>query len=380
MKVTLQSLRQGVLTDHPASEVTDPSHVQLVLCFGAKTNLMLNSPYRMLREKYPRASIVLSSTAGEIFGTTVLDDSITITALEMKTTRVAAVSVKRADFRDCEDAANGLMNKLDLNGLRYVLVLADGSQVNGTWLIKGINQITKGKILVTGGLAGDGTRFQSTLVGLNDEPKEGNIVAIGFYGDHFIARHGSMGGWETFGPERKVTRSSSNILFGIDGQPALELYKKYLGPDADSLPASALLFPLSVNLPDSDESVVRTILSIDESSGSMTFAGDIPEGASVRFMRANFDKLTLAASGAAQQTTAGLQESPDLAILISCVGRKEILKMRTEEEVEAVDEVFGHRTKLTGFYSYGELSPLSGKSECRLHNQTMTITTLHESE
>lgn len=380
MKVTLQSLRQGVLTDHPASEVTDPSHVQLVLCFGAKTSLMLNSPYRMLREKYPRASIVLSSTAGEIFGTTVLDDSITITALEMKTTRVAAVSVKRADFRDCEDAANGLMNKLDLNGLRYVLILADGSQVNGTWLIKGINQITKGKILVTGGLAGDGTRFQSTLVGLNDEPKEGNIVAIGFYGDHFIARHGSMGGWETFGPERKVTRSSSNILFGIDGQPALELYKKYLGPDADSLPASALLFPLSVNLPDSDESVVRTILSIDETSGSMTFAGDIPEGASVRFMRANFDKLTLAASGAAQQTTAGLQESPDLAILISCVGRKEILKMRTEEEVEAVDEVFGHRTKLTGFYSYGELSPLSGKSECRLHNQTMTITTLHESE
>jgi hypothetical protein len=380
MKVTLQSIHKNVITDHPASERTDPSRVQLVLCFGAKICLMLESPYRMLREKYPAAQIVMCSTAGEIFGTTVLDDSITVTAIEFASTKVQAVSVVRSEFRDCADAANGLMNKLDLNGLRYVLVLADGSKVNGTWLINGINQITKGKILVTGGLAGDGISFQSTLAGLNEEPREGKIIAVGFYGDKFTVRHGSKGGWETFGPERKVTKSSSNILFGIDGRPALELYKRYLGPDADNLPASALLFPLSVNLPDSDESVVRTILSIDEASGSMTFAGDIPEGASVRFMRANFDKLTLAASGAAQQTLAGQDEAPELALLISCVGRKAILKMRTEEELEAVDEVFGRRTKLTGFYSYGELSPLSGKSECRLHNQTMTITTLHESE
>lgn len=380
MKVILQSIQKNEITEHPSSQHAAPASVQLVLCFGAKTSLLLNSPYRLLKEQYPNAEIVMCSTAGEIFGTTVQDDSITVTAIAFGSSRVKAVSVNRAEFRDCEDAATGLMNKLELKDLRYVLVLADGSQVNGSRLIKGINQITGGNTLVTGGLAGDGNRFQSTLTGLNEEPREGKIIAVGFYGEKFTARHGSQGGWETFGPERKVTRSSDNILFRIDDSPALELYKKYLGPDADALPGSALLFPLSVKLPGSDESVVRTILSIDESSGSMTFAGDIPEGASVRFMRANFDKLTLAASGAAQQVFSAQKETPGLALLISCVGRKALLQTRTEEELEAVDEIFGHRTILTGFYSYGELSPLSGRSECRLHNQTMTITSFYESE
>jgi hypothetical protein len=71
-------------------------------------------------------------------------------------------------------------------------------------------------------------------------------------------------------------------------------------------------------------------------------------------------------------------ETPDLAILISCVGRKLVLKQRVEEEVESVRNVLGARTVLSGFYSYGEIAPFLPSAKCELHNQTMTITTFAE--
>jgi hypothetical protein len=258
------------------------------------------------------------------------------------------------------------------------MVLSDGNKVNGSELIKGLNQAVNSSVLVTGGLAGDGVNFQSTLVGINDNPQEGEIVAISFYGDALTISHGSMGGWETFGPERVVTKSKGNVLFEIDGKSALELYKTYLGDEAKNLPSSALLFPLSMINEELSQPVVRTILSISDNEGSMTFAGDIPQSSKVRFMKANFDKLTSAAGDAAQQTMVDSSTKPDLAILISCVGRKLILGPRTEEEVEAVRDLYGKDTLLSGFYSYGEISPLKNELACNFHNQTMTITSFHE--
>jgi hypothetical protein len=111
----------------------------------------------------------------------------------------------------------------------------------------------------------------------------------------------------------------------------------------------------------------------------MIFAGDVPEGSQVRFMKANFDRLIHAASQASTDTfVMNATPSPKLALLISCVGRKLILDKRVEEEVAAVSEAFGEKTMLTGFYSYGEISPFSPSSQCELHNQTMTITTFDE--
>ena len=95
-------------------------------------------------------------------------------------------------------------------------------------------------------------------------------------------------------------------------------------------------------------------------------------------MKANFDKLVDAATHAAGQAFQKLPAAPQLALLISCVGRKIILGKRTEEEVEAVADTFGNKTLLTGFYSYGEISPFNDNAKCELHNQTMTITTFDE--
>jgi len=353
----------------------------LVLCFADKNRLQESNLYAILQPKFPKADIILVSTAGEICDTTVTEESVSVISMEFNKTQICTTTVNITAFENSYEAGKSLVSKLDKKGLRYIMIFSDGQLVNGSRLVQGINEAAAG-ILVTGGLAGDGNRFQSTLVGVNGIPVEGMVVAIGFYGDHLVVGHGSRGGWETFGLEKTVSRSAVNVLYEIDGKNALGLYKHYLGSDAAALPWAALFYPLAVKLPDTGETVVRTILSIDENEGSMKFAGDIPQGAKVRFMHANFDRLTHAASGAATDSIAstGHTRLPEFALLISCVGRKVIFQARIEDEVEAVDDVFLNNTPIAGFYSYGELSPLIPGNSCQLHNQTMTITTFYELE
>jgi hypothetical protein len=202
---------------------------------------------------------------------------------------------------------------------------------------------------------------------------------LGLYREDLAVTHGSKGGWDIFGLERRVTRSDGNILYELDGKPALRLYKDYLGERASGLPATALLFPLSMRADAGDEKqLVRTVLSVDEAAQSLTFAGDIPTGSIVQLMRANFDRLVQGASDAATQarvTQAGASDI--LSLAISCVGRRLVLGERTEEELEATLEVLPSRAKQVGFYSYGEISPFASGS-CDLHNQTMTLSTIAE--
>ncbi len=350
----------------------------LVLVFGSREVLEDGARFEEIRALYPSATIISGTTAGEILGEEVFDDTCTITAIEFEQTPLSFASVA-AQGINSREVGRTITQSISHADLKHVFVLSDGQEVNGSELIKGLYDELPEGVTVTGGLAGDAARFEQTLVGLNQPPSQGNVVAVGFYGEHIQVGHGSMGGWDSFGARRVITRAEGNVLYELDGQPALDLYKSYLGDQADGLPGTALLFPLSIQEGDSDEPLVRTVLSIDESAGSMTFAGDMPEGAYARLMKANMDRLVDAASNAAANSFQGLSESrPELAILVSCVGRKLVLDQRVEEEVENVREVLGEQAALTGFYSYGEISPFSPNTRCELHNQTMTITTLSE--
>jgi len=381
MKVAQKLYKNGFLIAESGDQDID-SQRSVVLGFAAKGLLINNDVYSTLREQYPTSQIVLCSTAGEIYDDTVSDGCLSVAALKFETTEVKAISVNIKDHQSSYEAGKALFKELNKPRLTYVLLFSDGGLVNGSQLVKGIGALNLDKIPVTGGLAGDGDRFEFTLVGLNEKPATGNIVAVGFYGHQLSIGHSSFGGWEIFGPEKKVTRSHNNCLYEIDGKNALDIYKLYLGKYANDLPGSALLFPLHVRLEGTENSVVRTILSIDNAERSMIFAGDIPEGSFIRFMKVNFDNLidaaTFAAVNVVTQFHAFEAAKPKFALLISCVGRKLILGKRIEEEVEAIKEIFGPETLLSGFYSYGEISPLHSAAQSQLHNQTMTITTFNE--
>jgi len=353
---------------------------QLVFLFGDTTLLKDANIFKEIKSFYPNANIISGSTAGEIIGTEVLDGSLVVTGVHFNNTRLSFAKTKIARMEDSQKVGEDLARSLGKEGLKHVMVLSDGLHVNGTKLVNGLTSILPKNVAVTGGLTGDQARFKETVVGLNSPAEADTIAVIGFYGDSIKIGYGSMGGWDPFGPERLVTKASANVLYELDGKSALELYKKYLGDQAKDLPASGLLFPLSLRREGKETGLVRTILSIDEKEGSMTFAGDVPEGYYVRLMKANFERLVDGAEGAANMSHEAFGTShPDLAILISCVGRKLVLKQRVEEEVERVQEVLGNTTAMTGFYSYGEICPVAPtEKQCELHNQTMTITTFSE--
>lgn len=353
---------------------------QLVFLFGDTSLLKDPQNFDQIKSFYPNAHILSGSTAGEIIGTQVLDNSLVVTAVNFVNTTLQVAQTKIAKMEDSLLVGETLANALPKEGLVHVMVFSDGLHVNGTNLVKGLTGKLPKEVAVTGGLVGDQARFKETVVGLDSVPTQDMVAVVGFYGNNIKVGYGSMGGWDPFGPERLVTKSKANVLYELDGQSALELYKKYLGDQASGLPASGLLFPLNLRLEGRKAGLVRTILSVNDQEGSMTFAGDIPEGSYVRLMKANFERLVDGAAGAASMShEAFAGSSPELAILISCVGRKLVLKQRVEEEVESVQDKLGQTTVMTGFYSYGEICPVTPtEKQCELHNQTMTITTFSE--
>ncbi|MCY1633614.1 FIST signal transduction protein [Marinifilum sp. D737] len=352
----------------------------LIFVFGYR-KLMLDEPFTLaLKNHYPEAVLFGCSSAGEISGTEVIDHSVVITAIEFENSTVKLESIQIEENSDNTLLGTKLLDKLDKNGLKHVMILSDGLNINGAELVDGIENTLPGNVTVTGGLAGDGSDFNETVVyDKSGKPVSNCIAALGFYGEKISVGYGSNGGWDSFGLERLVTKSKGNILYELDGKPALQLYKQFLGDKAEGLPASGLLFPLSLREDGIQEPVVRTILGVNEEDQSMTFAGCIPEGAYVRLMKANVDRLINGAENSAITTTEILpKDIAEIAILISCVGRKLVLKQLIEEEVEAVSDVIGKDVCITGFYSYGEISPFRKNTPCKLHNQTMTITTISE--
>jgi len=352
---------------------------QLVLVFGATPVLSSPQPLHQVAQRYPQAQIFGCSTAGEICGSRVFDDTLVATAISFNRTEVVCRKTAIGDGEESYAVGERLARSLEPEGLTHVLVLSDGLHVNGSELVRGLIAQLPEQIRVTGGLSGDGARFASTLVVADGEIQTNAVAILGLYGTDLQVGFGSLGGWDPFGPERLITKSEKNILYELDGHSALELYKKYLGKHAEGLPATGLLFPLSLRFEDRQQTLVRTILAVDEKNESLIFAGDVPEGAFARLMRANFDRLVDGAVLAAKSSYQSIGSfAPELALLISCVGRKMILKQRVEEEVEGVTEVLGRQTCVTGFYSYGEISPGMDVGACDLHNQTMTITVFAE--
>lgn len=361
------------------SEATLGGSARLVLAFGSRARLLQVELRRELRAAYPQAILFGCSTAGEILSTQLADDSIVATALEFDRVNVRGGCVQINETRDSREVGVRLARTLDPQGLVHVFVLSDGLQVNGSDLVQGLAESLPEGVAVTGGLSGDGPDFKQTCVLWEDRAEPGLVAAIGFYGTALKVGFGSLGGWSPFGPERLITRSEGNVLYALDDTPALDLYKHYLGDQAAGLPATALHFPLGVRDPESCTSLVRTVLAVDEAQHSMIFAGNVPQGHRARLMKSNVTGLIRGATDAAEaaQTMLG-PTKPQLALLVSCVGRRLVLKQRTEEELESVGAVLGPDTEIAGFYSYGEISPLGPSTRCELLNETMTITLLSE--
>lgn len=356
------------------------SGADLLLLFGSIEQITTPGLADALRQRFPQARLLGCTTAGEITPDGVEDGTCSITAIKFDRVVLSEGSTRLSGMDDSFAAGERLGQQIAAPGLKAVLVFGPGVQINGSALVNGMASAIGDAIPITGGLAGDGGAFRQTWTIGRDGVAHDRVVAIGLCGDSLRFGHGSFGGWEAFGPARKVTRSNGNVLYELDGESALGIYKRYLGESAKDLPASGLLFPFAMLGEDHNAvGLIRTILGVDESTGSLTLAGEIDPDGYLRLMHASTDKLVNGAQAAAQAAAAMSQAREQaVAILVSCVGRKLVMGSRVDEEVEAVGDVLGNNSILTGFYSYGEISPFTPGSSCKLHNQTMTITCLSE--
>lgn len=351
----------------------------LVLVFADRFLLEDLAVIDDIRAQFPYEHLIFGSSAGEIIGPYVNDDSIAVTAIEFEKSSFIVKTANILDYqKDTVALGVSLSKSLPRENLKHVLIISEGSFVNGSSIIEGMELGLDAAVDLTGGICGDGPRFEKTLVSYKENPKIGEVVAIGLYGNALEISFASFGGWFPFGPDRIITKSSQNILYELDNQPALDIYIKYLGDKAAELPQSALLYPLNVMIPGKKIPVVRTILGIDYEKKAMILAGDVPENSVVQLMMVSVDSISAGASEAARLAMLERKTKPEFAFLVSCVGRKMVMDQRVEEEIEEVVELIGKETSIAGFYSYGEIAPFHGENLCELHNQTMTLTLISE--
>lgn len=361
---------------HPPDPAAGEADV--VFYFGGRHALADRSLYPSLRAAFPRAILTGCSTGGQIGGGGLSDETVVGLAMSMERSTVRLARLPISATEDSFAAGVQIGRELRAPDLAGVVILSDGLMVNGANLAAGIVSAVPPGTPIAGGMAGDGDRFESTLVGANCSPAEGVVAAVGFYGKHITLRAMGGGGWSAFGPRRLITRAAQNVLHELDGKPALELYTTYLGEEAAQLPASGLRFPMLIRDPSSGRELIRTLLSIGHPAGSITFAGNMPEGWTAQLMRASSEKLREAAFLAAGDLRSRHAAPPDAALLVSCIGRRMFLGQRTDDEIDAVRDSLGAGVPVAGFYSYGEFAPLAGVGQVELHNQTMTVMTITE--
>jgi hypothetical protein len=358
------------------NRLLDPLSAQLILVFGDVDTIADTSVIHLLQTLYPKAHIVGASTAGTIESGKFSEHSLVATVIALEKGWVEIASIEGLCDTTLEKDAAELIRKLPPKDLKHVLVLADGLKLNGSLLLKGLKRCDT-NVAITGGLAGDGWRFNHTLILAQGEAKELRAVAIGFYGDSLHIRIGCETGWEEFGAERVVTKSEGNVVYEIDNKPAMKLYEDYLGEFIKDLPLSGLRFPLNVRENRNEKELARVMMGIN-SDKSLLFGVDIPQGSIVRLMKTNVKNLIEGAEALAKSIESPNDKS-SLAIAISCSARRSVLKQLVGEELELLKESLPQKSHICGFYSYGEIAPFSDDLlDCKLHNQTITLTVIYE--
>lgn len=360
----------------PSQQKHDQQHASdLLLVWGPYQDLINSEIHTEIRSQFPDALILGCATPGSIFGPMLLEDQVIVSKLHFEHTQLKQISLSFPGTGDCRQMGHDLAQSLSAPDLQYVMLLIADPEINHSQFLAGMNSGLPAETIISGGLSG---LDENTSLLLNSEGVHHKMVtAIGFYGSSLHVSSSTGGGWDPFGPERIITRSENNIIYEMDHQPALDLYSRYLGDLSIISPTAYLDFPLELETPDK-ELVVRTVTCASETERSLSFGGDMPENSKVRLMKYNPNRLIDGAGEAARSSLESFPALPQLALLISCVGRKQVLCQRTEEELEEAQSILGQKIPISGFYSGGEIATTKPGLPSQLHNETMSITLMSE--
>ena len=348
--------------------------VDLVLVFGDIDSVEKHNHYHLLQDFYPDSHILICSTAGNILDTSIDTYCVVATAISFKSAYVRAYSQELRE-KDSLIKIQNLIDSLQTEDLKHLLIFGPGMEDDSNILEK--IQFQEG-VTVSGGFAGDNYRFNHTYQQLNNNGSRTKFIVVGLYGSSLQVETSSESGWQEFGSQRVVSKAEKNIIYEIDNQPAIELYRRYLGTRANDLPKSALRFPLSIK--DNETSkyrIIRAMMKVNSDS-SLSFSTKIKEGSTVKLMKTNVHN-TLDSAFIAAKKIRPFNAKPSLTLIVSCCARRNVLKQFSEEELEIIQDILTPSTQMIGFYSYGEIAPIHKQYEnSLLRNHTITISTIYE--
>lgn len=302
---------------------------------------------------------------------------------------LAGIATDQIDFtvayaenlsQNCELAGKQLAAKLAPT-VQYVHLFSDGITGNGCGILRGIFSVLREDLPIAGGTAGDNGKFERTWQFAGRKVLTDAAVAIGFTGDFHLGT-GVRSGWSPIGLAKKVTRASGNILYELNGEPALQVYERFLGKHAEKLPAVGVEYPLGLvgkclDNDSGDYYLLRATMSVDRQEGSIRFAGEIPEGAEVHLTCGDNSSILEASSEAARLADEEIGDiQPRMVFFYSCMARKIILGQRTQEELDRIRRVFGAEVPIIGFYTYGEYCRVGCGSPSLFHNETATVSVI----
>ena len=334
----------------------------------------------------PGVPVVGCSTDGEISSQGLSINSVVVMALASDTIRFHSAFVEHLS-NDSYGAGAQIGKAFQGIGSRYIQVFSDGLSGNADLIIQGIKAHMGDDVKIAGGTAGDGGEFKRTFQYHGNRILTNSIVAIAFQG-RFGLGTGTACGWFPVGIAKKVTRAVGNVVYELDGQPALQAYERFLGKHAERLPAVGVEYPLGLLGSDSEAEekgyfLCRATMGVDRQAGAIIFAGDVPEGSLVKMTIGNDGDIIRAAKNAARSAMEKLRKSdpalkPQAIFLYSCMARKIVLGTRTDEEILAVKEAIGMDVPVIGFYTYGEYAPIGECEHSCFHNETATLTVIGE--
>ncbi len=351
----------------------------LIVVFAAHEYCDSPQPLEELCNAFPQSKIIGCSTPVVVCDGALLEGAISVGIIRFKHTQIRLSYASVQAFEESRTAGQNLGKHLADAGLKGVLIFSDGVTTEATDLVRGLQEILPPNVTIAGGLA-SGHTLDDTWILCDGELKRFHACAVGLIGNTVELTRATGGGWRLIGAECKATRTSGRTLFELDGEPAKDVYQRQVGSDVGfGLRKSATRYPLTVRLPSLEMQIVRDVNSIDEESGAIELAGDIPEGVIVQVMTTTEDEILDGVDEAIERMRSKtiLPQNNALAVCVSCAGRRTVLLEKTSEEAALAHDGLGHGIHQIGMYAFGEISTTSSGPP-HVHNETITIGLIRE--
>ena len=325
----------------------------------------LQKVHSILKQKNEDIKFIGTTTAGEIINGEAKQSSIALSIMEFENT---SFENKYFFHENNYELGVSVANDLYKEDTKVMILFIEGLLNNGSDVLDGISSVDS-TIPIAGGMAGDNGAFSKTFVFDNNGVYENGLVAVTFNSDILEVFTNYQLNWQAIGKFMTVTKAEKNRLYEIDGVPASDIYKKYLGDRiGDGLPHSAIEFPL-LKIEESGLEVCRTFVHKFDEDGSLLTIGNLEVGDKVRLA---FGNVNLILSNAQHDASRYATFQPESIYTYSCASRITFLQSDVVTELKPLNDI----APISGFFTYGEIFHQNDKNT--LLNISLTVLGLSE--